>query len=152
MGDFSEWHPIPMFTNSEGIFTVEIEIPMGREYHFRYQIDNHHWENDWSADRYETSPMYHHIENSVLSLLKGEVSTTPHDLSPDDLTKIEGIGPKIAELLRNDGIITFEKLSETSEETLKGILAKAGKRFQVHNPTTWAAQAKMAAKGDWVAL
>ena len=73
MGDFSEWHPIPMFIQDDGTFMVKIEIPTGHDYHFRYQIDNLHWENDWSADRYETSPVYPHIENSVLSLLHEKV-------------------------------------------------------------------------------
>lgn len=68
------------------------------------------------------------------------------------LTKIEGIGPKIASLLKADGIETFEKLSKSSEKTLKGILGKAGSRFQMHNPSTWATQAKIASKGDWKAL
>ena len=74
------------------------------------------------------------------------------DSKPDDLTKIEGIGSKIASLLKTEGIETFEMLSKNSEKTLKAILVKAGPRFQMHNPSKWANQAKIATKGDWKAL
>ncbi|MEY4541382.1 MAG: hypothetical protein RLZZ306_3139 [Bacteroidota bacterium] len=177
VGDFTEWNPVMLKAKKDGSFEVELEVPNGRDYHFRYQINNHHWQNDYAADRYETSPMYPHIENSVLSLPSVEKpikaskpakespskatklvkesppkATKTADSKPDDLTKIEGIGPKIASLLKTDGIETFEKLSKSSEKTLKGILEKAGSRFQMHNPSTWASQAKIAAKGDWKAL
>jgi predicted flap endonuclease-1-like 5' DNA nuclease len=66
---------------------------------------------------------------------------------PDDLTIIEGIGKKIAELLVADGIITFQQLAETSVERLQGILDAAGNRFRMHNPGTWAQQSALAAEG-----
>lgn len=68
---------------------------------------------------------------------------------PDDLKKIEGIGPKIGEILSNNGYPTFAKLAEADVEALKGILAEAGSRYTMHDPTTWPAQAKMAAAGQW---
>ncbi|MCP9767001.1 50S ribosomal protein L15 [Lacihabitans sp. LS3-19] len=67
----------------------------------------------------------------------------------DDLTKIEGIGPKISELLVAGGIETFLKLSETSAEEVQEILNNAGGNFASHNPATWAEQAKLAADGNW---
>ena len=67
----------------------------------------------------------------------------------DDLKKIEGIGPKIAELFNNDGIMTFAQLSETSTEKMQEILTAAGSRYASHNPSTWAKQAAMAAAGQW---
>jgi predicted flap endonuclease-1-like 5' DNA nuclease len=188
VGDFTEWSPVMLKAKKDGSFEIELEVPNGRDYHFRYQINNHHWQNDFAADRYETSPMYPHIENSVLSLpsvaspakptnpvkapapkaqttAKASTPKAPAtakasppkatkvaDSKPDDLTKIEGIGPKIASLLKADGIETFEKLSKSSEKTLKAILVKAGPRFQMHNPSTWSNQAKIATKGDWKAL
>ena len=65
----------------------------------------------------------------------------------DNLKLIEGIGPKIAELLIADGIETFKALSETSVTRLKKILNEAGSRFSFHDPSTWARQAKIAAAG-----
>lgn len=70
----------------------------------------------------------------------------------DDLTKVEGIGPKIAEILNADGIYTFEQLSKTSIEKLSSLLEQAGPRFKMHHPGTWPKQAEMAAKGDWQEL
>lgn len=70
----------------------------------------------------------------------------------DDLTKIEGIGPKINQLLVADGIRTFADLAAASVERLQGILQKAGARYAVHNPSTWPEQSALAAKGDWEAF
>ncbi len=70
----------------------------------------------------------------------------------DDFKKIEGIGPKISELLKNAGIPTFDDLAKTDVEKIKGILAEAGSRYKMHDPTTWSKQAELAAKGDWDAL
>ncbi len=67
----------------------------------------------------------------------------------DDLKKIEGIGPKIAEILGASGIITFSDLAAVSADSLRSTLDAAGNRYKSHNPTTWPAQAKMAAEGRW---
>ena len=44
----------------------------------------------------------------------------------DDLVKIEGVGPKINELLKAAGIVTFVQLASTSVARLKEILAAGG--------------------------
>jgi predicted flap endonuclease-1-like 5' DNA nuclease/glutathione synthase/RimK-type ligase-like ATP-grasp enzyme len=67
----------------------------------------------------------------------------------DDLKKIEGVGPKIEELLNQAGITTFATLAKTATDKLKSILDAAGKRYQIHDPSTWAKQAKLAADGKW---
>jgi small subunit ribosomal protein S1 len=72
--------------------------------------------------------------------------------SADDLKKIEGIGPKIEELLKNAGINTFAALSLTSLDKIKEILEEAGSRYKMHDPTTWPDQAKLAANGEWEKL
>ncbi len=74
------------------------------------------------------------------------------DQSADDLKKIEGIGPKISELLNKAGIFTFENLAKTKPLQLRAILDEAGSRFRTHDPTTWPQQAQMAAKGEWEKL
>lgn len=70
----------------------------------------------------------------------------------DDLKKIEGIGPKIAELLTNAGYGTFAAVAATTPENISAILANAGKRYTMHNPGTWPKQAEMAAEGKWEEL
>jgi len=67
----------------------------------------------------------------------------------DDLTKVEGIGPKISEVFQSAGIMTFADLASKSEENLKEILAGAGARYASKNPASWPKQAKMAADGKW---
>ena len=67
----------------------------------------------------------------------------------DDLTKIEGIGPKGAEALVNAGVDSFEKLSKSKPEAIKEILTEASSRMAHLDPTSWPKQAKMAADGDW---
>ena len=67
----------------------------------------------------------------------------------DELEKIEGIGPKIADLFRNAGIDTFQKLADTNVDTMKEILSNAGSNFASHDPSTWAEQSLLAATGKW---
>jgi len=67
----------------------------------------------------------------------------------DDLRKIEGIGPKIAEIFNLAGISTFADLAATSVEKLSEILTDAGSKYASKNPGTWPEQAKLAAEGNW---
>ena len=70
----------------------------------------------------------------------------------DDLKKIEGIGPKIAELLNNHGISTYADLGKAKTDKLIQILETAGSRYRIADPSTWSKQAKLAGKGDWDGL
>jgi predicted flap endonuclease-1-like 5' DNA nuclease len=70
----------------------------------------------------------------------------------DDLKIIEGIGPKIEELFKTSGILTWKALSETSVDRLREILSKAGERYHIHDPSTWPRQAKLAYEGKWQKL
>ena len=79
-----------------------------------------------------------------------EVAAAP--TAPDNLEIIEGIGPKIAALLAQNGIATFAALAAASSEQLRALLLAAGRRFAVSDPTTWPAQAALAAAGDMDAL
>jgi large subunit ribosomal protein L27 len=67
----------------------------------------------------------------------------------DDLKKVEGIGPKIEQLLHDKGILTFNDLAAASVEAVRAILAEAGPRYTIHDPGTWGKQAEMAAAGKW---
>jgi predicted flap endonuclease-1-like 5' DNA nuclease len=76
-------------------------------------------------------------------------SIAPKANKRDDLKVVEGIGPKIEGLCNVAGIYSFAQLAEASPETLKGILTEAGSRFQMHDPTTWPAQAALARDTKW---
>ncbi len=67
----------------------------------------------------------------------------------DDFKAIEGIGPKIAELLNREGINTWQELAMTELRSLQNILDKAGKRYQLSDPRTWPKQAALAAEGRY---
>jgi predicted flap endonuclease-1-like 5' DNA nuclease len=70
----------------------------------------------------------------------------------DDLKKIEGIGPKIEELLNTDGIMSYDQLIAANVDRIKGILIAAGPNYAVHDPSTWAEQAALANAGQWESL
>ncbi|TLP82307.1 30S ribosomal protein S2 [Maribacter sp. ACAM166] len=67
----------------------------------------------------------------------------------DDLTKVEGIGPKAAEALVAAGISTYTDLSKGNADKIKEILTEASSRMAHLDPTSWPKQAKMAADGKW---
>ncbi len=71
---------------------------------------------------------------------------------PDDLTKIEGIGPKIKQLLHEGGIPTFEALANSKPADIKKILEAAGPRYTMHDPGSWPRQSRLAADGKWKEL
>ncbi len=67
----------------------------------------------------------------------------------DDLTCIEGIGPKISGLLNDAGFTSFADLAAANPEKIREILAEAGGAFASHDPETWPKQAEMARDGKW---
>lgn len=70
----------------------------------------------------------------------------------DDLTKVEGIGPKAAEALVGKGITTFAALAEATAEQIKEVLEETSSTLAHLDPTSWPKQAKMAADGQWEEL
>jgi len=87
----------------------------------------------------------------------GEAATpakaeTAAPVKPDDLTKIEGIGPKISGLLQAADIKTYAQLAKAETSRLSQILQEAGPQFKLANPTTWPKQAALAAAGKWEEL
>jgi len=64
----------------------------------------------------------------------------------DDLKKIEGIGPKIAEILVEAGIATYADLAKAKPAKISEIIE--GVRGN-HVPDTWPQQAQLAADGKW---
>ncbi len=77
----------------------------------------------------------------------GEPKAAPATAS-QDLRKIQGIGPAIAKLLNARGIDTWTQLAETEVADLQAILAEAGPRYRVHDPSTWPDQAAELAQAN----
>ena len=66
VGDFNDWsvYANPMKKLKKGEYTVTLELKSGKEYQFRYIVDESRWENDWNADKYVKSPFG--TDNSVV--------------------------------------------------------------------------------------
>jgi predicted flap endonuclease-1-like 5' DNA nuclease len=84
---------------------------------------------------------------------QGTATPPPVEREPDDLRKIEGIGPRISSVLQAAGIATFEQLAASKAEELERILREEDPRLaRLADPTTWPEQATLAAVGEWAAL
>jgi predicted flap endonuclease-1-like 5' DNA nuclease len=77
----------------------------------------------------------------------GSLEVQPPPVAPDNLTIIEGIGPKMSAALVAAGIDSFTKLSMASEEEIRNAIQAAGLRFAPSLPT-WKEQATFLARGD----
>ena len=74
-------------------------------------------------------------------------------VEPDDLKRIEGIGPKLSSVLQEAGIVTYAQLAAASPEELEQILEEADPRLlRLAQPANWKEQAALAAAGEWEAL
>lgn len=67
VGDFNNWniHAYPMKKIKNGDYTIKLDLEPGKEYQYRYFIDESKWENDWNADKYVRS-IYGDSDNSVI--------------------------------------------------------------------------------------
>ena len=71
-------------------------------------------------------------------------------MKPDNLTRIEGIGPKISGVLQAAGILTFAQLADTDPARITEILVAEDERLgRIAKPDTWPEQASLAAAGKW---
>jgi predicted flap endonuclease-1-like 5' DNA nuclease len=81
--------------------------------------------------------------------VSGATKVLGRSVNLDDLTVVEGIGPKIASLLSDAGISTWRALSDAEPDRLRGVLQDAGPRYRVHDPGSWPRQAALLADGKW---
>jgi len=70
-------------------------------------------------------------------------------LRSSNLQVIEGIGPKMEAVLKENGINDWAALAEKSQGELRAILDKYGGRYSIVDPKKWSKQAKLAAKQKW---
>lgn len=68
------------------------------------------------------------------------------DAEADDLKKLEGVGPKLAEVLAEGGFTTFATIAAASVEDIQKVLEAAGSRYASKDPAPWIEQAKELAK------
>ncbi len=77
----------------------------------------------------------------------GAKKPAPKPIAKDDLTRIEGIGPKMAAALETAGISSFATLAKSKEGILREALEKNGLKF-APSLGTWAKQADLLGRGD----
>jgi predicted flap endonuclease-1-like 5' DNA nuclease len=71
----------------------------------------------------------------------------------DDLSILDGVGPKYAQSLKASGVTTFAQLSEMTPEAITETLAKANDPLIAgHTADTWPRQARLASRQEWSAL
>ncbi|MEV6343245.1 helix-hairpin-helix domain-containing protein [Actinoplanes sp. NPDC051851] len=70
---------------------------------------------------------------------------------PDELERIEGIGPKMASALRSAGIHTFAQLAESTDDAKRAAIRAAGLSF-APSLVTWSRQAQLLADGEEAAF
>ena len=90
-------------------------------------------------------------DQDAVPSVRAEAPPAPEE--GDDLKVIEGIGPKISQVLREAGVATFGELASLDADGIQAILTAADPRLgRLADPSTWPAQAALAADGDWEAL
>lgn len=67
----------------------------------------------------------------------------------DNFQIIEGVGPKVNQVLIAAGYKTWSDLAKSDAADLRKHLDAAGKNFGLCDPTSWPHQASLAAAGDW---
>ncbi len=87
------------------------------------------------------------VEEKVEKTEEKPASKTATDSSSDDLTRIEGIGPKMSAALVAQGIDSFKKLESSDVASLKTALSNEGMKF-APSVSTWSKQAEYLVKGD----
>ena len=103
---------------------------------------------DFEVHPHEEEHAHAPVEQEPVAVPTRLAETAPTEpLVPDDLTILEGIGPKINKLLHESGIRTFAELAASQTSELKAILEPA--KLQFIDPSTWADQAKLAAEGKF---
>ena len=70
--------------------------------------------------------------------------------SADDLTKLEGVGPKVAKILAEAGYVSFADLANADATEVDKILD--ANKLQMMDSAGWIEQAKLAAAGDMEGL
>lgn len=65
VGEFNDWEGTRLDRQADGSWRTTVALSPGREYEFRYLVDEQRWVNDPSADRYVRNPFGE--DNSVVS-------------------------------------------------------------------------------------
>ena len=79
--------------------------------------------------------------------LEASVQVLEAAANPDDLTRLEGIGPKMQSLLRGAKVYTYKQLAVADVEQLQEMVREAG--LAMADPSSWPEQARLATEARW---
>lgn len=116
----------------------------------------------YSASKKSESSQGTVTKNSEETVWTPEIVTKPEKseekkekqekLEKDNLQMIEWVGPKIEKLMNKHWVRTFWDVVSSDVTGLEDILLAGWPRYQVHTPTTWPDQARLAMQGKWSEL
>jgi large subunit ribosomal protein L21 len=84
---------------------------------------------------------------SAQAAMAAPLSLAPQKGGKDNIELIEGIGPKIAQVLADNGIATFAKLADAKPDDLSAMLKASGGRFSLASTDSWPQQAALLRDG-----
>ena len=143
------------FSDLEKASEREIKLALSKNGDSFSRLDFSSWSSlaglasrgDWSAFQSQLTATVATSQSTVAN------SEKPVDASisqADELTKIRGIGPETAELLRAAGVTTFQALKDAGTTRLQEILDAGGAKFERIDPSMWCRQAQFLTSGTWV--
>lgn len=174
LGDFNNWNhdeAIQLQKKEDGSMYAEVALAGGQSYQYRYLLNDGRWVND-NTNTTWTEVYGDYVENCIVEVpvqvkketvakvaAEPKAAVAKKAAAPkkakaakqvaDDLLKIEGVGKKIAVLLKKEGILTYKDLAKATIKSLQATLTAAGNQFSMHNPASWPKQAKLAAAAKW---
>ncbi len=85
---------------------------------------------------------------AIVEAQQAEAASAVADETPDDLSRIKGVGPKLRSLLISLGITRFSQIAAWSDEDIDRIDAQLGRFEGRIRRDNWVAQAEFLASGD----
>lgn len=105
----------------------------------------------------ESNSKFEHLANKELEKADSTAARIiPAPVSPyfglfktDNFQIIEGVGPKVNQVLLGAGYKEWSDLAAADSDDLRRVLQDAGSNYALSDPTSWPHQASLAAAGDW---
>lgn len=95
------------------------------------------------------SPEVKSEKSSIAASTGGSKKSIYSGIKSDNLQIVEGIGPKMESVLKENDVTSHSDLSKQTPDSLQAILGKYGDKYKIIDPSTWAQQAGHAASGDY---
>ncbi len=113
---------------------------------FKMRRRKHYQKRQGHRQNY-TELFFAEIADGKGGIAKAALPVAAAVVAKDDLSIIEGIGPKIAQVLVDNGITTFAQLAATDAAAVSAMLKASGGRFGLANPASWGEQAALLRDG-----